>query len=302
MPILFNTAKNKVSLSVVFLICTLAVLLCSRGAFAVEVSSDIANDTKTDSSSRHANGGFFELGLVLNGGRSIWHQLDPEESDDFELGVGLEISAGYRYGRLFFEASENSFGGLNAGITLAESEHWDVDLLLANISGTVTIESDEPPTPVTELERNEAILDRDSLYIAAGGRLTGFFGNNLLQLRVLSDWYDGNGLLGSVRVGKQWQLGNWNAQTIAGVRYYSGKFSDYQYGVDADEQSVRFPAYKAGSAWIPEVEFGLSVPVRENWVYASKIRYTQFPDEVTDSPLINRDDAVYLSTGFHYVF
>lgn len=259
-----------------------------------------ANDTKDDTS--NANGGFLELGLVIDGQQAARHKLDPEESDDTSLGIGLVVNAGYRFGRVFFEATESGYTGLNAGITLAETDHWTFDLLLANIAGNVTIESDEPPEPTTEQERNEAILDRDSLFIAAGGRLTGHYGDNIIQLRLLSDWYDGNGEFGSVSVGRQWQIGNWNTQLSASARYLTSEFSDYQYGVDTDEQSERFTAYEAGSAWIPEIEAAARVPIYKDWVYSTRVRYRALPDSITDSPLINRSESISFSTGVYYVF
>ncbi|MFK7859531.1 MAG: MipA/OmpV family protein [Granulosicoccus sp.] len=276
---------------------TLGFVLCS-GAVA---AANTVNDINADGSVRNANGGFFELGVNIHGGTQIRHRLDPEEPYD-KLGIELDLSAGYRYGRLFVEATRSSFGGVNAGITIAQSEHWDVDFLLASIDGTVSSESDEPPPPVTERERNRALIDRDTLYIAAGARITGYFDDNIIQLSIGSDWYEGNGILGSLRVGRQWQFGNWNTQAIAGVAYHSPEFNDYRFGIDANEASERFPAYRAGNAWLPKVEFGLSVPVKENWVYTSRLRYILLPDSVADSPLINRDDSLSVSTGIYYVF
>ncbi|MFK7994265.1 MAG: MipA/OmpV family protein [Granulosicoccus sp.] len=280
------------------LTCALGLIFVSSVSLAGNSSSDL----NIDSQSRNENGGFFELGVVVEGGRFIRHRLDPDESDDISLGVGLDFSAGYRYGPLFVEATQSSFGGLNAGITIVENEHWELDFLLATISGNVTVESDEPPAPVTESERNKALVERDDLYIAAGARVTGYFDDNIVQLVLGSDWYEGSGVLGSLRAGRQWQLGNWNAQAIASVGYQSSEFNDYQYGIDVDEQSERFPAYSPGNAWIPRVEFGLSVPLKENWVYTSRIRYTQYPDSVADSPLVNRNEAFSLRTGIYYVF
>lgn len=273
-------------------------LLCTTGT----VFSDSSINAAAGVTERHSNGGFLELGVGVEIKRTIRHALDPEESEDYALGLTLEFSAGYRFGRLFVEAKRGVLGGLNAGITLTESEHWDFDILLASISGNYTSSPDEPYVPVTESERNADIVNRDTFYVAAGGRLTGYFDDNIVQLRVLSDWHEYNGMLGSLRAGRQWQLGNWNAQALAGFRYHSAQFNDYQFGVDEAEQSARFPSYKAGSALIPEVELTVSVPVKKSWVYSSMLRYTQFPSSVTNSPLVNNNSAFSLSTGIYYVF
>lgn len=271
--------------------------------FVFAHAGDIADDIrKSDSSYATKNGGFLEIGLSATLEQRSDLRVNSESDDDIHLGVGFSLSAGYRYQRLFIEASESGFAGLNMGVTLFDSDRWSVDLLLANISGNITIESDEPPPPDTESERNQAILDRDSLFIAAGTRLTGYFGDNIVQLRLVSDWYGNNGILGSARVGRQWQLGNWNVQAIAGLRYNSTEINNYVYGISSEEQSERFPEYSAERAWIPEVEFGASLPVRENWVYSTRLRYREYPSSVTNSPLVENNHDVILSSGIRYVF
>ena len=106
----------------------------------------------------------------------------------------------------------------------------------------------------------------------------------------------------SARYGRQWQLGNWNLQGILGVRFNSAQYNDYLFGVDAIEASERFPVYKPGNAWIPELELAASLPLSKNWVYTSRFRVTSFPGSVTDSPLVVEDHAVFWNTGIHYVF
>ena len=257
----------------------------------------------TDAGSKGKNGGFLEIGIAGKLKRNIEATLDSDPDDvTISLDIGLSISAGYRYNRLFVEASESGFDGLNLGINILETDHWSVDALVANVNGSVTSDSDDPPPPVTENEKNRALLDRDSVVVAAGARLTGYFGDNIFQLRLVSDWYDNNGILGSARVGRRWQVGNWNLQAIAGVRYNSAEFNNYLFGVTSEEQSILFPQYTAAQAWIPEIELGASVPVKENWVYSTRLRYRAYPDSVTNSPLVAEDSDVILTSAIHYVF
>jgi hypothetical protein len=275
----------------------LVFLFASPASFA----SDLAQAIQlSEDPPRSENGGFLELGLSIEARRTAFATKVPDD-DNGELELGLYLSGGYRYERLFVEATESWFGGLNMGVTLLETEHWSFDFLAANIAGVLTLESDEPQ-PVSEQERNSAILDRDSLFIAAGPRLTGYFGDNIVQLRVVSDWYDDNGVLGSLRFGRQWQLGNWNFQGIVGTRYYSEQFSDYLFGVDADEATNRFPEFQASSAFLPEVEVGASVPVSKDWVFSTRVRARQLPGDVQDSPLITAESEVFWNTSLYYVF
>ncbi len=256
----------------------------------------------SEQESARENGGFLEVGLTVQLDRQALAQRNPDDDGDGDFSIGLMLSAGYQYDRYFVEATDSWFGGVNLGANLLQTPGVSVDLLLANIAGHISIESDEPPAPVTEQERNDAILDRDSLYIAAGTRITAYHGDSLLQLRLLSDWYDDNGLQGSARLGHRWQVGNWNFQGIVGARYYSSRFSNYLYGVTDEEASQRFPTYTTGNAWIPEVELGASYPLGRDWVYTSRLRFKQLPASVSDSPLVTDDQEVFLTTGIHYVF
>lgn len=280
-----------------------SMLLMWGGCLSFAHAADIGDGIRSpDSSTWPKNGGFLEIGIAAVLDRRSDLRRAPQNDDDIHLSTGLSISAGYRYKRVFIEASDSGFDGLNMGVNLFDSDRWSVDLLLANISGNITAESDEPSTPETEDERNRAILDRDSIFIAAGTRVIGYFGDNIVQLHLVSDWYGNNGILGSARVGRRWQKGNWNVQAIAGLRYNSADINNYTYGITSEEQSERFTQYTAGSAWIPELEFGASLPVKENWVYSTRLRYRHFPSSVTNSPLMENKSDVILSTGFHYVF
>lgn len=295
-----RTASRTGFYTVVSLLASVAVSIAiQHNAYSADIALDV-NDQEARQATQ--NGGFLELGFGFSGGRRVFHQLDETESEDYQLGVDIVLSAGYRYKRFFFEATEGGFDGLNAGFTLLSTDRWTIDALLANLDGTITVDSDEPPPPETEAERNKAILERDSLHISAGARVTGYFGDNIVQFRLVSDWYDNNGISGSARIGRQWQVGNWNLQAIGGVRYNSQDFSQYLYGVSDEEQSARFPAFNTGDTWIPEAELGLRVPIAKDWVYSSRLRFRQYPESITDSPLIANNSDVIFSTALFYVF
>ena len=277
----------------------LSLWILSAPLWAGDITSDVRSTEQTTSNKR---GGFLEIGVAAAIEERIQRSLDPAEDGDLNLAIRLSLSAGYRYDRLFFEASESGFDGLNMGVVLWENDRWRFDALLANVAGNLTLESDEPPPPTTEAERNRAIIERDSFYVAAGGRLSGYFGDTLIQFRLVSDWYDDNGLLGSARVGRNWQLGNWNIQAVAGMRYNSSQFNNYLYGITSEEESERFPEFTTKHAWISEVELGASLPLKENWVYSSRLRFRNYPSSVIDSPLVIDGDDVILTTAIHYVF
>lgn len=262
-----------------------------------------APERKPEAASGLENGGFLELGITGTLESSIRRRSLSDDSIDLLSELDAALSAGYRYNNWFVEVSESPFAGLNLGKTLAGNEQWILDLLLANIDGEVNLENGESHTsPQSEEAKNAHLLNRETLYMAAGIRATLFSGNSLFQLRLVSDWLGSNGMSGSLRLGHQWQVSNWNIQAIVGARHYSDKFNNYLYGVSESEQSSLFPRYEAGIAWIPELEIGASKPVNQNWVYRMRLRWRTYPRSITDSPLVSEESDALLTAGFHFVF
>lgn len=280
-----------------------AALLAWAAFVPVHAQEAIDDSADSEQASRLGNGGFLELGATGKLESSIRRRSLTNNSGELTSELDLAISGGYRYNNWFFEVSESPFAGLNLGKTLAGNNQWNLDLLFANIAGQINLEDDDShPSPQSEEARNQQLLNRDTLYVAAGVRATLFSGNSLFQFRLVSDWLGSSGLLGSLRFGHQWQLGNWNVQAIAGARHYSDKFNNYLYGVTESEQTALFPKYEAGVAWIPELELGASKPVSQDWVYSMRLRWRTYPDSITNSPLVSEDSDMLLSAGFHFVF
>lgn len=285
-----------------FLIRPLAILLLatsSQIALAEDIVSAVNKDEPEPISE---NGGFFEIGVSLVSGHGALMHARPENDKSSISEITVDIYGSYRYKRAFIEAARSGFEGLNLGFTLWQNERWSVDFLAANLAGTVTGES-ENPAPLTEAERNASLLERDTLFIAAGTRITRYFDNNrIAQFRLVSDYYDNNGVLASISFGQQWQVGNWSWTGLLGARYASSRFSNYIVGITADEATARFPEYSTNSAVALEAEIGVRYPLTRKLVLASQIKYRAYPGEITDSPLVDEDSDFLYSGGILYVF
>jgi len=267
---------------------------------AGDIVDSVSNDEPESTSD---NGGFLEIGLATRFQQSARLRERANSDQDLELDLELDISAGYRYERLFFEASRGGFDGLNLGLTVWQNDRWVVDFLAANISGYISVESGDAATATTEAEKNEALLDRDTFYTAAGTRITRYLGNNTLaQFRLVSDWYRDNGIIGSLRFGQQWQLGNWSWSGFLGTRFNSRKINQYWYGVTPEEATSQFPAFSPRSAYLIEAELGTSYPIGRNLIFSSRMRYRRYPGEIVDSPLVDGNKDVIFTTSFNYVF
>jgi len=80
--------------------------ILSAPLWAGDISSDVRSTEPTTSNTR---GGFLEIGIAAAIEERIQRSLDPSEDGDLNLAIRLSLSAGYRYDRLFFEASESGF-------------------------------------------------------------------------------------------------------------------------------------------------------------------------------------------------
>ena len=132
--------------------------------------------------------------------------------------------------------------------------------------------------------------------------MTGYFGNGIAQFRWVTDYFENSGELGSARLGRQWQRGNWNLHGYVGLRYYSSSINNYWFGVTADDATERYPVYVPGNALLPEAEVGASYPLTRDWVLASQLRYLRYTDTIVDSPLVESPHDVTVSLDIKYVF
>lgn len=199
-----------------FFVLTLSILPGTAAA------SDIASSVN-GGSNRLADGGDFELGMSVYG----INQIDVRQTDSGAAQLSLLISGMYQYKGMFVEMIHQSQDGVNLGVNLWSSEDWSFDLLLANLQGSWS-RPDVDPSTLDEAGRNAYLLSEDSLYIGAGFRATRYWGDNyVFQYRLVSDYYDDQGIQSSARLGKSWQVRNWNFHVLGSVGYSSATLNRY---------------------------------------------------------------------------
>lgn len=257
-------------------------------------AGDIAMDVRQTSIDSE-QGGYFEIGIGYEYSSSIDAVADG--SSDQSSGGVINLGGAYYYRGLFIEAAMETYDGLNLGYQVVGNENWSVDLLASSLSGDFTIE-DEAST----LSADQQLVDRDSLYNGAGIRLTRYLGHTVLQGRLVDDIHNGNGLRASARLGRNWQLRNWNLHGIVSYDYASAKTMEYLVGITDEEATERFVAYKPGAGSAVSLELGAAYPVSEHVVWNTRLLHTQFSDEVSDSPLLVDDHHTGFSTTLNYVF
>lgn len=90
---------------------------------------------------------------------------------------------------------------------------------------------------------------------------------------------------------------------MVGVAYSSGALNDYYYGVSRKEAARSgLPAYRAGSATAPYLGASALVRLGKKWSAIGTFRYTDLPDEISNSPMVHGSTTVGYSAALLYTF
>lgn len=87
------------------------------------------------------------------------------------------------------------------------------------------------------------------------------------------------------------QIGRLSLTPALGVLYYDENFSDYYYGI-SESESCRsgLASYSAQDAWVPYVSLTAKYPIGEHVVLMASAGYSELPEEITDSPMVDRNE------------
>ncbi|TKB55027.1 MipA/OmpV family protein [Ferrimonas aestuarii] len=274
----------------------LATSMTIPSAFAGDIVESVAGGA-----AHSGDGGYFELGASLS---YLGSSSDVRLEDEDSLIPSLLISGVYQYKGLFAEMIHQSQDGINLGFNFWNSENWSLDLLAANLMGSYSRLDGVDPSQLDEFERNLYLLsEEDSLYVGAGIRATRYWDNQyVLQLRLMTDYYDDQGVFGSARLGKSWQVRNWNFHILGSVEYASATLNQHLYGVSREEATTLFPEYKPDASLSFGVEVGAAYPITQNLVFRGFYRFWSIPGEVSDSPFVVDDHSSMASVSISYVF
>jgi outer membrane protein len=88
-----------------------------------------------------------------------------------------------------------------------------------------------------------------------------------------------------------------------GVFYSDESYNDYYYGVSGSEsRRSGLDQYTAGDSWTPYVGLVAKYQLTQKLYLNASAVYTVLPDDVKNSPMIDRDDSFALMTGLTWRF
>lgn len=267
-------------------------LFGSGTAFAGDIDSDISRGQYT------GNGGYFEIGSHLLAGNSPLIGT-PKKGDTVKEGA-LSLTGRYQWGPGFVElessSSEEASSQITAGLNLWNNQTWWFDAVVSQFHRGIEVEENASFT-------NSAVKDRKA-DVPVGLRATGYIGNTLVQITVLSGDLTGehDGYVLSSEIGRNWQHRNVNYHMLIGAVLESDKVTQYYFGIDSVQADANFSEYHADASFRLFTELGLTYVLTEDWILRSTARYTKLSNEIEDSPIIEDDYASVAALSLSYVF
>lgn len=262
----------------------LASLCALPSAFAGDISYELRHDKKVEN--------YFELGL----GAYSYSAPSRTERDGNESGIYAVINGYYNWNGFFIDVYNESSDPVMVGYDAWENENWSFDVTLGLNNFGFDASDDVRYIGLDERETD----------VMLGGRVTGRFGDSMVQFHAKRD-ISGNhqGHIFTAQYGRNWQYKDMNFHGIVGAQYADSALTDYYHGISAEEaQRTFYDAYDTGASLNLWAEVGVTYPITESWQLRATARYVDVDDAVINSPLFLDDSnkVSAITTSVSYTF
>lgn len=214
------------------------------------------------------------------------------------LGVGASISDSPYAGEdtrvrpfpLVTYAGKRLFwNGLSGGVHAIKGDVFTLDVILSGRFDGFDIKD----LGRAELAQNgvdaSKLKDRDD-ELDAGLAATWTWRGGEFKLRALTDVTDtSSGNEFSAEYGYPLHFGRTTLEPNLAVRWMSKDLANYYYGTWDEEVARGVPSYQPGSVVVPQLGITLFRPLGKKWFLFGAVDYKFLPNEITDSPLLDRD-------------
>ncbi|URN99450.1 MipA/OmpV family protein [Leclercia adecarboxylata] len=125
-----------------------------------------------------------------------------------------------------------------------------------------------------------------------------------LKFAIAADAMDeSGGVMGEVSYFRPFRMERLTLTPSVGVFFHDDSFNDYYYGVSAKEsRRSGLQQYTAGETVTPYVGVAAKYELTQNLSLNASAVYIVLPDDVKNSPMIDRDDSFALMTGLSWTF
>ncbi|NHB88831.1 MipA/OmpV family protein [Photorhabdus tasmaniensis] len=98
-------------------------------------------------------------------------------------------------------------------------------------------------------------------------------------------------------------MGSWSLQPGLGVVWNSKKQNRYEYGIkERESHRSGLEKYTPSDSWTPYLELSANYEFNQTWSVFMMGRVEWLPDEVKDSPMVNKSYSSIVWTGITYSF
>ncbi len=125
-----------------------------------------------------------------------------------------------------------------------------------------------------------------------------------LKVAVSGDAMDeSGGVIGEISYFRPVRMERLTLTPSVGIFYSDESYNDYYYGVSGNEsRRSGLNEYTAGDSWTPYVGLAAKYQLTQNLFINASAVYTVLPDDVKNSPMIDREDSFALMTGMSWRF
>ncbi|OIQ49336.1 MltA-interacting protein precursor [Pseudodesulfovibrio hydrargyri] len=230
---------------------------------------------------------------------------DGDKGYDLSLGAGVKISTSEYKGEdakvspvplLNYEGEYLFVHGLTAGAFLYKDPTNELSVNVSYLSQSFDASENDD-------RRMRLLDDRDStMMVGAAYSLRGDWGQTKLALS--ADVLDNNnGFVADASYAYPFSLSFLRIKPFAGVEWTSENYNDYYYGVDSGESSKSgMREYSAGSGFSPYVGLGLKCGLTRDIDISLSTRIKKLSEEITDSPMVDKDATYSFAFGLSYSF
>ncbi|HEX7816877.1 MipA/OmpV family protein [Dyella sp.] len=246
---------------------------------------------------------------------SVWAQsasssddpTTPVNTSHWQLGLGVAASDNAYVGQgskitpfplVVYQGDRFFIQGITAGVHLLKSDGVAIDAIVTTGFNNVDA-NDFSRADLARRGINRNDLDDRDRSIDAGfaASWTGRFG----QLRAVAKTdISGNseGAEYSLEYGYRMHWAGFTITPNVGAVFLSSKVADYYYGIHSDERRRGVPGYVPGGSLIPQAGIGVVRPIGDKWTLLINAKYTELPDKISHSPLVDGSHGTTVLIGF----
>ncbi|MDU0353630.1 MipA/OmpV family protein [Paraglaciecola aquimarina] len=251
--------------------------------------------------------GAFSWNVTITGdimsSQSILAGVNQEKFTEF-LDISVFIDLYYK--GFFIQTNKHRFGdyvnGAELGYELLVNEKYEIDLISKTYLPGFSSDTAEL---VYEREIPElAGIDEREFLSSQGIRYMGYLPSSVYWI----DW--AVNLLNSEHRG--WvidgfysyilQRRNWDINFGGGISLFSSNMNGYYFSVKPEEATQDRPVYDAGAGYRLQLEAFVQRPLSEGWLFNAGVTFSHYSKSISDSPIIDRQNALRAQIGVSYVF